>query len=160
LKTVCVLLISKLAFIDMLNLIRYGMLTYADINTLQHRCSIPVKYNDDVKPTISPLTLNSAYPSWMYRYPLREAVDEANQERFQRLSTPLDTFEAIDSGPAFLLAKCLADSRLQLCAGAPRPSSYANFQHLLEVMLIKKQELAARQWCHRSCTDFFGQSSQ
>ncbi|KAJ7865197.1 hypothetical protein B0H13DRAFT_1637197, partial [Mycena leptocephala] len=91
-------------FINMLNAVRYGMLTYAYIDILQQRCSAPVEYDDDVEPT--------------ELYPVRWAVEAANKERLGRLNTVLYTFTAFDFGPDYLLNKVLAEPILHLGVGA------------------------------------------
>lgn len=45
------LLICKLEFIQMLNAIRYGMLTDRYIQILGEECAVPVGYTDGIEPT-------------------------------------------------------------------------------------------------------------
>lgn len=119
------------AFAKMLNEMRLGKMSPATVREFKS-LSRPLNFHDELEATelyvSSPLP--SCYLLTMSRYPRREEVENANQNRMRKLSGQIMTFNAIDSGVAepntrkSLLNNMIAPEVLELKKGA-------------QVMLIK-----------------------
>ncbi|EMR09860.1 hypothetical protein PNEG_02041 [Pneumocystis murina B123] len=102
-------------FVEMLNELRLGRLSYNSINKFRS-LDRELQFDDGLEPT--------------ELFPTRNEVDQANATRMRSLSGALRTFEALDSGTVDkiqrdkLLSNCMAPARIDLKEGA-------------QVMLIK-----------------------